>query len=99
MSNYLCTLSEDQIFTLGLALGLESRTMAPFRNSPLFLDEVVLRWLQGKDQVMKRGGHSWSSLVKALREPRVQQYGIAAKIATEKGTYIYTTLSSFIQVT
>ncbi len=90
MSNYLYALSEDQIFTLGLALGLESRTMAPFRSSPLFLDEVILRWLQGQDHVIRRGGHTWMSLVGALQEPRVRQYGIAAKITLDKGVAVAT---------
>ncbi len=80
MSNYLLNLTEPEIFTLGLALGLDSRTLSPFRSSPLFLDEMLTRWLQGKDQVTKRGGHTWNALVKALREPRVQQNQIAKDI-------------------
>ncbi len=80
VSNYLALLEESQIYTLGLAVGLDGKTLAPFRKSPTFLDEMITRWLQGKDQVVKRGGHTWNALVKALREPRVQQNQTADKI-------------------
>ncbi len=84
VSNYLRSLTEDQIFTLGQALGLNNQTMSPFRSSPLFLDEVITRWLQGKDRVMEQGGHTWNTLVKALKEPKVNQNEIAEKVRREK---------------
>ena len=84
VSNYLRFLTETEIYTLGLALGLDSKTITPFKKSPTFLDDMLTRWLQGKDQVMKRGGHTWNALVNALQEPRVQQNQVADTIRKEQ---------------
>ncbi len=83
VSNYLAALTESEVFVLSQALGLDGQTVSSFRNSPFFLDEVLMRWLQGKDEVMERGGHTWTALVKALREPVVDQHSIADKIEKE----------------
>ena len=52
------------------------------RSNQLFLDEVIMNWLQKVDQVEEV---SWAALVKALRHPRLGQNGIASKISADYG--------------
>ena len=40
--------------------------------------------MQKEDQVTERGVPTWETLVKALRDRRVNQTGVADKIETEK---------------
>ena len=53
-------------------------------DSETFIDDMIDAWLQKEDQVLKRGVPTWETLVKALRDPRVNQTGVAEKIETEK---------------
>ena len=76
-------LNQDQIFGLGLVLGLSVATLNRIKDSPLFLDDMLTAWLMGKDMVRKRGGHSWRALVNGLRHRRVNQTEIACKIEQE----------------
>lgn len=45
---------------------------------------MLTEWLQGKDDVLTRGGHTWRTLVNALRDPQMNQNEIADKIEGEK---------------
>ena len=84
ISEYLLVLNKEQIFSLGLVLGLSFTTLEPVRSSRLFLDEMLAAWLQGKDSVSKRGGHTWQALVSALRHPRLHQTEVAANIEKDR---------------
>ena len=53
-------------------------------GSETFRDDMVAAWLQKEDQVLKQGVPSWKSLVKALRNRRVNQTGVAETIETDK---------------
>jgi len=78
-------LKKDQIFRLGLVLGLYAvPTLDNIKDSPTFLYDMLTAWLQGQDDVGKRGGHTWESLVKGLRHPSVAQNETADKIHREK---------------
>ena len=49
---------------------------------------MLTAWLQGKDDVNNKGGHTWSSLVNALRHTSVTQNEIADKIEIEYTKHI-----------
>ena len=84
VSTYLLVLKREQVFSLGLVLGLSIMSLNPIRDSFMFLDEMLAAWLQGKDRVNQLGGHTWESLVRGLRHPRLNQTEIADKIESEK---------------
>ncbi len=84
VSTYLLTLNPDQVFGLGLALGLLVTTLNPIKSSPTFLDDVLTAWLLGKDTVRRRGGHTWQALVNGLRHGRVNQTEIASRVERER---------------
>jgi len=54
------------------------------RESETFRDDVIAAWLQKEDQVIRRGVPTWDTLVKALKDRRVNQTGVADKIAAER---------------
>ena len=83
--DYLVNLKKDQIFRLGLVLGLRAvPTLDVMKDSPTFLYDMLTAWLQGQDNVGRRGGHTWGALVKGLRHPSVAQNETADKIQSEK---------------
>lgn len=84
ISEYLLALNREQIFSLGLVLGLSFTTLEPVRSSHLFLDEMLAAWLQGKDSVGRRGGHTWQALVSGLRHPRLNQTEMASRIEKDR---------------
>ena len=85
VSGYLNVLSKDQIFQLGLVLGLLAvPTLDNMRYTATFLSDMLAAWLRGQDNVNKRGGHTWKALVNALRDSQVAQNEIANKILREK---------------
>ena len=45
---------------------------------------MIAAWLQKEDDVTRRGLPTWETLVKALRNDRVNQNGVADKIASDK---------------
>ena len=53
-------------------------------DSEIFRDDMIDAWLQKEDQVLKRGVPTWKNLVKALRDRRVNQIGVAEKIEKDK---------------
>ena len=54
------------------------------KGSKTFRDDMIAAWLQKEDQVLKRGRPTWETLVKALKDARVNQIGVAERIKTEK---------------
>ena len=85
VSGYLNHLTRDQIYQLGLVLGLYVvPTLGNVRVSTTFLSDMLTAWLQGKDGVNSKGGHTWTALVNALRDRSVTQNETADKIETEK---------------
>lgn len=84
VSTYLLAFNPDQVFGLGLALGLSVTTLNPIKNSPTFLDDMLTAWLMGRDAVRKRGGHTWPALVSGLRHARVNQTEIANRVEQER---------------
>jgi len=85
IGDYLVNLKKDQVFRLGLVLGLRAvPTLDGMKDSPTFLYDMLTAWLQGQDNVGRRGGHTWEALVKGLRHPSVAQNETADKIQREK---------------
>ena len=85
IGEYLVNLKKDQIFRLGLVLGLRAvPTLDIIKDSPTFIYDMLTAWLQGQDGVGRRGGHTWGALVKGLKHPTVSQNETADKIEMEK---------------
>ena len=84
ITDYLLNLGQTNIYNLGLALGLNQPRVKNMRDSETFRDDVIAAWLQKEDQVTRRGVPTWESLVKALRDHRVNQTGLADTIETER---------------
>ena len=53
-------------------------------SSETFRDDMIAAWLQKVVQVTKRGVPTWETLVKVLRDRKVNQAGVADKIETDK---------------
>ena len=83
VTNYLLGLTQTDIHNLGLTLGLNHSHLKNMASSETFRDDMIAAWLQKEDQVTKRGVPTWKMLVKALRDRRVNQTGVADKIETE----------------
>lgn len=82
VSTYLTDLNRDQVEQLGLALGLTRPTLNRM-GTRTFLNDMLSCWLQGMDNVMENGGHTWQSLCNGLK--KVGQGGIASQIKKDKG--------------
>lgn len=82
-TSYLCDLNKDQIYQLGLSLGLNARTLMETRDvapQSRYLDDVLASWFRKQDKVLDNSGPpTWRSLVKL-----VGQNGIADTIKQEK---------------
>ena len=85
---YLCDLNKDQIYQLGLSLGLNACTLMETRDiasQSRYLTDMLASWFRKQDKVLdKSGPPTWRSLTKALRDKPVRQNGIAAIIEQEK---------------
>lgn len=79
ITELLWDLDYRHIYNLGLALGLRRNKLIDKDKSTL-LDDVITAWLRKEDDVIKQGVPTWKNLVKALRNRRVGQNGIADKI-------------------
>ena len=53
-------------------------------SSETFRDDMIAAWLQKEDRVTKRGVPTWETMVKALRDRRVNQTGVTDRIEAEK---------------
>ena len=84
VTNYLLDLKQTDIHNLGLTLGLNHPHLKHMASSGTFRDDMIAAWLQKEDQVTKRGVPTWETLVKALRDRRVNQTGVADKIEADK---------------
>ena len=84
VTDYLLGLQNIDIYHLGLTLGLNQPHLKEMKNSEMFRDDVIAAWLKKEDQVLKRGIPTWKNLAKALRDPRMNQAGIATQIETDK---------------
>ena len=84
VTNYLLDLGKTDIHNLGLTLGLHYPHLTKMGGSDTFRDDMIAAWLQKEDQVLKQGVPSWKTLVKALRNPRVNQTGVAERIEITK---------------
>ena len=84
VTDYLLDLQHDDMYNLGLTLGLYQPHLKKIETSKTFRDDVIAAWLQKEDQVLKIGIPTWDNLVKALKHPRVKQTVLANKIADEK---------------
>ena len=86
ITGYLHEMEKNQIYQLGLVLGLDHiKLKKKMDSSSTFLEDVIAAWLCQEDSVKMRGEPSWMVLIKALKIPRVGQMGIAAKIAERIG--------------
>ena len=68
-----------------MVLGLDHSKLKANMNSPTFLYDVIHAWLQKEDHVEEKGEPSWTTLVKALKQRRVGQTGVANRIMKDKG--------------
>ena len=84
VTSYLLDLESSDIHSLGLSLGLYHPHLKKLETSKTFREDVIAAWLQKEDQVLKKGPPTWETLIKALKDPRVNQTGVASKIAAEK---------------
>ena len=87
VSSYLFRLSKDDIYYLGLILGLVSHTLKQHNDlsQRMYLSEVLEAWLREQDKVgQKSGPPTWRSLVNALKNDQLGQNGIARKIEEDK---------------
>ena len=84
VTDYLLSLQNINIYNLGLSLGLYQPHLKEMKTSETFRDDMIAAWLQKEDQVLKKGIPTWKTLVKALRDPRVNQTGIANQIEADK---------------
>ena len=84
VTDYLLGLQRIDIYNLGLTLGLHQPHLKEMKTSETFRDDVIAAWLKKEDEVVKMGIPTWETLVKALRQPRVNQTEVASKIAADK---------------
>lgn len=86
ITEYLHEMEKNQIHELGLVLGLSYTNLKKMDSSSTFLNDVIAAWLRQEDWVNKMCGEpSWMVLINALKQPRVGQAGLAAKIAKHIG--------------
>ena len=72
------------MFNLGLVLSLNYNRLKSMMDSQTFLQDTPAGWLEKVDQVLQTGTPTWKRLVEALKDPRVGQNGLAAKIEQDK---------------
>ena len=84
VTNYMLDLQQNDMYNLGIVLGLNQPRLKDMKASDTFRDDVIAAWLRREDQVNERGVPTWKTLVTALRHPRVNQNGVADKVAKEK---------------
>ena len=86
MSGYLCDLDKQQLKTLGLLLGLSSRTVNNMCDSPqtAYQESIVTAWLRRQDSVSEKGLPCWETLVAALEHKQMRLMGDAGRIRDDK---------------
>lgn len=78
-------MQKDDIYKLGLVLGLNHTKLREKMDSRTFLEDAIAAWLHKEDYVKDRGEPTWTVLVNALQHPTVKQTGIADNIAKDRG--------------
>lgn len=81
---YMLDLQQNDMYNLGLVLGLNQPRLKDMKASDTFRDDAIAAWLRREDQVNEKGVPKWMTLVTALKHPRVNQNGVADKVAEEK---------------
>ena len=81
---YLISLNKNDIYNLGLVLGLTQPKVMGMEDSARFLDKVLCAWLHREDNVEKKGMPSWRTLMTALNHPLLKQTGIAKDIKVKE---------------
>ena len=87
VTTYFIHLTKDEIYSLGMALGLFDCTLSELADSSVqrYLSHMLKAWLRRQDNVDRKSGPpTWNSLVKALRADTVRQTGIANMIEKDK---------------
>ena len=86
MSGYLCDLDKQQLKSLGLLLGLSSRTVNNMYDcsATTYRDSIVTAWLRRQDNVLEKGLPSWEALVAALEHKQMRLRGDAGRIRDDK---------------
>ena len=86
ITSYLVSMQKDDIYKLGLVLGLNHTKLRAKMSSDTFLEDVIAAWLHEEDYVKEKGDPTWTVLIAALKHPTVKQTGIANTIIVkEKG--------------
>ena len=84
VSDYFSNLNAPHLFNLGLGLGISYTHLKDMEKMSSFRADLAAEWIEGVDQVKKKGKATWRRLVEALRAPRVAQNGLAEKIEKER---------------
>ena len=84
VSDYFSNLNAPHLFNLGLGLGISYTHLKDMEPKSSFRADLAAVWIEGVDQVKKKGKATWRRLVEALRVPRVGQNGLADKIEKER---------------
>ena len=85
IAGYLGQLDRANFCRLGLCLGLRHSSIKDMMHSETYREDMIAAWLRREGDVDKKTGvPTWRTLVKALRNPRVKQDGIAGDISSEK---------------
>ena len=76
----LNSLDRDNLKALFKELGLYETTLKnKYSDSAVaYLDDLVSSWIQGRDDVLERGGPTWENLKKALK--KLGHNGIAIEV-------------------
>ena len=75
----LLDLSKAEIRALGLHLGLRYSTLNNYAScGEEYLYNMVVSWINGKDNVLAEGGATWECLKQAMLKERL--YGHAQRI-------------------
>ena len=80
ITSYLYRLDKTALYNLGIVLGLDYSRLKLMKDSSDFLNDMLAGWLHKMDQVQQKGVPTWRRLVKALRDPRVGQNGLASEV-------------------
>ena len=85
IAEHLGQLDRANFYHLGLCLGLRHSSIKDTMHSETYCEDMIAAWLRREGDVDKKTGvPTWRTLVKALRNPRVRQDGIAGDISSKK---------------
>lgn len=90
--HFLHSFSERDLYELGIALGISHKRLTD-PNRRHLLGDLIMDWLLRVDKVDSKGKPSWRTLVRALRDPMVNQIGVANTIAAVKPVQLRSVVS------